>query len=132
MKILVIEDSRFMSMAIDKSLREAGYKTALASDGEQGLKIAIQEKPDLILLDIMLPGVPGTSILHSLRHNAITSATPIIVLTGLTRIDGERLKNEGASGYLKKTDIDLNSGCKLLIETIDKALKQVSSPIPRH
>ncbi len=132
MTILVIEDSRFMLMAIDKSLRDAGYRTALASDGEQGLNAAIQDKPDLILLDIMLPSLPGTSVLHSLRHNAITSSIPVIVLTGLTRMDGARLKSEGASGYLKKTDIDLQGGCKLLLKTIDETLKQVSNPTAHH
>jgi DNA-binding response OmpR family regulator len=132
MTILVIEDSRFLQSAIDKALREAGYQTVLASDGEQGLQAAIRDRPDLILLDIMLPSMPGTSVLRSLRHNAITLNIPVIVLTGLTRVDEARLRSEGATGYMKKTDIDLQGGCKLLLKTIEGTLTTVNTQSVQH
>ena len=122
MTILVIEDSRFLQTAIDKVLRDAGFRTVLASDGEVGLRAAIQNPPDLILLDIMLPSLPGTSVLRSLKHNPITSSIPVIVLTGLTRVDEARLKKEGADGYLKKAELDLNSGGKLILNAIQGVL----------
>jgi CheY-like chemotaxis protein len=124
MTILLIDDSRFLQMAIEKTLHEAGYRTIVVSDGEEGLRTAIQKSPDLILLDIMLPSLPGTSVLRSLKHNPITSRIPVIVLTGLARVDEARLRSEGADGYLKKSDLDLKGGCEALHHTIQQTLKQ--------
>jgi two-component system, OmpR family, alkaline phosphatase synthesis response regulator PhoP len=124
MTILVIDDSRFVQLAIDKALREAGYRTIIVGDGEQGLNIAIQQSPDLILLDIMLPSMPGTSVLRSLKKNVITSGIPVIVLTSLGRLDAERLEQEGADGYLAKADLNLNDGCEALIQIIQTFIKK--------
>lgn len=121
MTILVIDDSRFVQLAIDKVLREAGYRVIAVSDGEEGLRAAIQKAPDLILLDIMLPSLPGTSVLRSLKHNPVTSKIPVIVLTGLTRLDEARLKSEGADGYLAKANMDLESGGAALLRAIEAA-----------
>ena len=126
MKILIIEDSRFMQLAIDKALRDAGYRTIVACDGEAGLRSATQNLPDLVLLDIMLPSLPGTSVLRSLKHNPVTCKIPVIVLTGLTRLDEARLKSEGADGYLAKADLDVAGGCPALSRLIDQLLKKES------
>jgi CheY-like chemotaxis protein len=111
-------------LGIDRALRESGYRTIAASDGGAGLSAAIQTSPDLILLDIMLPSLPGTSVLRSLKHNPVTSMIPVIVLTGLTRLDEARLKSEGADGYLNKSDLDLNGGCEALLLMIQRMLKK--------
>jgi CheY-like chemotaxis protein len=113
-------------MAIDRTLHHAGYRTVLASDGEEGLRAAIQDPPALILLDIMLPSLPGTSVLRSLKQNPITSSIPVTVLTGLSHIDKARLKSEGADGYLDKEDLDLQGGGTVLLHAIQAALKQNS------
>ncbi len=118
MTILVIDDSRFVQLAIEKILREAGYRPLLVSDGETTLRTAIQKPPDLILLDVMLPSLPGTSVLRSLKHNPLTSRIPIIVLTGLTRLNEARLKSEGADGFLAKPNLDLEQGCPALLDMI--------------
>jgi CheY-like chemotaxis protein len=130
MTILVIDDSRFMQLAIDKVLRDAGYRVVLVSDGETGLRTAIQSPPDLILLDVMLPSLPGTSVLRSLKHNPVTSQIPVIVLTGLTRLDEARLKSEGADGFLAKANLGPEEGFPALLEGIRNVLKQ-STPIHR-
>jgi CheY-like chemotaxis protein len=132
MKILVIDDSRFVQLSIERVLREAGYHAIAASDGEQGLHAAVQESPDLILLDVMLPGLPGTSILASLKRDPITAGIPVIVLSGLSRLDRARLESEGAEGYLAKSYLDLDSNCELLILLIEKTLKKTkrNSPVP--
>ena len=122
MTILVIDDSRFMQRAVDKVLREAGYRTLLVSDGEQGLKTAIEQKPDLILLDVMLPSLPGTSVLRSLKHNIVTERIPVIVLTGLTRLDKGKLKSEGADGFMAKPECSLEDGWPALLNLIRKSL----------
>lgn len=124
MKILVIDDSRFVRLAIERVLREAGYHTLAAADGEQGLRAAIEESPDLILLDVMLPGLPGTSILASLKRNPITSGIPVIVLSGLSRLDRARLESEGAEGYVAKSYLDLDGKCELLTMLVEKTLQK--------
>lgn len=129
MTILVIDDSRFFLRAVDRLLREAGHRTLLVSDGETGLKTAIEHSPDLILLDVMLPSLPGTSVLRSLKHNALTAHIPVVVLTGLTRLDGERLKSEGADAVLAKTSLSLEDGCPELMEVIGKCLRHSHLPV---
>lgn len=124
MTILVIDDSRFMQKALDKALREAGYTTILAGDGERGWSAALQSAPDLILLDIMLPGLPGTSVLRRLKNNPLTADIPIVVLTSLDRLDGAKLEQEGAHDRLAKADLNLQGGSDLLIRTIKAALKE--------
>jgi CheY-like chemotaxis protein len=125
MTILVIDDSRFMQLAIEKVLREAGYRAIAVGDGDEGLRAAIQKSPDLILLDIMLPSLPGTSVLRSLKHNPVTAKIPVIVLTGLTRLDEARLKSEGADGYLAKAGLDLEGGGAILLDAIETNLGKV-------
>jgi len=124
MTILVIDDSKFVQTAIVRALREAGYHPIAVSDGEDGLRTAIQKSPDLILLDIMLPSLPGTSVLLSLKHNPVTTKIPVIVLTGLTRLDEARIKSEGAEGFLGKSDLDLKGGCEALLQMIEKTLNR--------
>jgi CheY-like chemotaxis protein len=127
MTILIIDDSRFLQLAIDKSLRDAGYNTLVVSDGEEGLRTATQKLPDLILLDIMLPSRPGTSVLKNLKSNPITSGIPVILLSSLTGLDWERLKVEGAEEYVAKADLDLDGGCEALIGLIRKKLPKESA-----
>jgi DNA-binding response OmpR family regulator len=79
-----------------KVIREAGYRAIVVAYGEAGLRAALQRSPDLILLDIMPPSLPGTSVLRSVKHNPVTSKIPVIVLTGLTRLGEAWLKSEGA------------------------------------
>jgi DNA-binding response OmpR family regulator len=129
MTILIIDDSRFVQLAVEKILREAGYRAIVVADGEAGLRAAIQQSPDLILLDIMLPSLPGTSVLRSLKHNPVTSKIPVIVLTGLTRLDEARLKSEGADGYMAKSELDLRSGGAALLSRI-KTLVGESTQAP--
>ncbi|HUM04036.1 MAG TPA: response regulator [Terriglobales bacterium] len=123
MTILVIDDSRFLQLGIQKALQQGGYRTLMATDGEQGVRMAVERRPDLILLDIMLPGLPGTTVLHSLKRNSITSSIPVIVLTGLTRLDEGKLKHEGADGYLKKSDLGLQEGGQPLLHLIEAMSK---------
>ena len=126
MTVLVIDDSRFLQIGLARALHGVGYRTIAVSDGETGLRTAIEKSPDLILLDIMLPSLPGTSVLQSLKHNRVTSQIPVIVLTGLVGLDEVRLRNEGADGYLAKSDLDLKGGCKALLRIIETTLTKGS------
>jgi two-component system copper resistance phosphate regulon response regulator CusR len=100
MRVLVIEDDHKMSSLLAQGLREAGFDVAIANDGYGGLAEAISTNYDVIVLDIMLPGLDGWEVLRSLRR---TIATPVIVLTARDSVD-ERVKGlqTGADDYLIK------------------------------
>jgi two-component system phosphate regulon response regulator PhoB len=83
-KILVVEDNSDLLELLSVHLREARYHVATASDGFQALKVAHRFKPDLVLLDLVLPELDGFAVCERLRRNPATAQTPIIILTGLT------------------------------------------------
>lgn len=80
-KILVVEDEQDLRELIQYNLSKEGYKPLCAGSGEEGLEIARSEKPDLIVLDIMLPGTDGFEVCKELKRDSKTSAIPIIMLT---------------------------------------------------
>jgi CheY-like chemotaxis protein len=102
-KILIVEDDRTTIKIIGYLLEQHHYKVLSASDAEDGLKLVFKEIPDLILLDIMLPGMDGFQLLAKLKANQQTSRIPVIILSSLS---GEKdvLKGleKGASDYILK------------------------------
>ena len=127
MNILLIEDSRFMRRAIELALINAGYHVDGANDGEQGLRVARQRAPDLILLDMMLPKVTGQNVLASLKQDPATAGIPVIVLTSLSQKNETRMVEAGAIGYLEKTDALLDQGAAALIRAVERALSDAKS-----
>lgn len=100
LRILVIDDEAPMRELLAYHLREAGHKVALAKDGEEGLAQALKLQPDLILLDLMMPGLDGLTVLKRLRRE---SAVPVIVLTALGETpDKVKGLDQGADDYLAK------------------------------
>jgi signal transduction histidine kinase/DNA-binding response OmpR family regulator len=102
-RILVVEDDPDMNRFIAESLQSDGFDVLSAFDGAQGYEMAVTERPDLVLTDIMMPRMSGDELVRRLRENADLSSTPIVVLTA--RIDDElrvRLLREGAQDYLDK------------------------------
>ncbi|MBI1382417.1 MAG: response regulator [Planctomycetaceae bacterium] len=99
--VLLIEDEPSIRLPLVDDLREAGYRVLVAPDGERGLALALSEDPALVLLDLMLPGRDGFSVLRALRADRCTA--PVIVLTargeGFDRIQGLEL---GADDYVVK------------------------------
>jgi len=79
--ILIIEDDTDIQELVQYNLERQGYKVIAAADGETGFKLALQTNPDLVLLDIMLPGIDGLSVCRRLRENNDTRHLPIIMLT---------------------------------------------------
>ena len=103
MKILVVEDDLNLQRLTDALLREAGHKTVRALDATQVLSAARNEKPDLILLDIGMPGGTGTDILGRLKRNSLTSAIPVIVVTGSSDPTlRTSVEQHGANGLIQK------------------------------
>ena len=102
MKILLIEDSRLLRTTTERMLTRAGYEVLTAADGEDGLRVALERKPDLVILDMMLPKLSGPQVLQRLRLNPSSMSTPVIVLTSLSESNREKLLSEGASLYFEK------------------------------
>lgn len=101
--VLVIEDERDILDVIDFNLRQAGFKVLRAGDGAEGLRLAMTQRPDIVLLDLMLPGLDGKEVCRRLRGGKITRNMPIVMLTALAgetdRIIGLEL---GADDYITK------------------------------
>ncbi|MFO0724125.1 MAG: response regulator transcription factor [Myxococcota bacterium] len=102
-RVLVVEDDPDVRMLIARGLEHAGHASVLASSGRSGLELARSVPPDLVILDLMLPDVPGTAIAKSLQSDLRTRAIPFIIVSALSgeseRIAGLEL---GADDYLTK------------------------------
>lgn len=107
-KILVIEDDAPILEVLKDRLENEGFDVIVANDGNQGLAMAIEQKPDLILLDIMMPNKGGLSMLQELRATEEGKNIPVMMLTNLSGTDdiNEALKN-GAYDYMVKSDWDI-------------------------
>ena len=90
-KVLIIEDDKILSDMYHDVFTINGFTILTADDGENGLKLAMSEKPDIILLDLALPKIHGVDVLKSLRADAWGKNVPIIVLTNLN-VDGKILQ----------------------------------------
>jgi len=102
-KILIIEDDKFLRELITQKLIKEGYDIIEAVDGEKGIKSVKKEKPDLILLDLILPGIDGFEVLAKIKENPVLSQIPVIILSNLGQKDDiERGLKIGAVDYLIK------------------------------
>jgi DNA-binding response OmpR family regulator len=119
-KILIVEDDRFLRELISKKLVKEGYDIAEAVDGEEGLKKVKEEKPDLILLDLILPGIEGFEVLSRIKQDPATSQIPVIILSNLgQKEDIDRGMELGATDYLIKAHFTPGE----IIEKIRSVLK---------
>lgn len=102
-KILLVEDEVFIRDIYERTLIKAGARVSVASDGEEGVKKATEELPDLILLDILMPKVNGLEALAKLKENPKTKSIPVVLLTNLGQSGTiKEAFKKGASGYLMK------------------------------
>lgn len=102
-KILVIDDEPELVKAVTIRLKAGGYETIFACDGEEGLTKAEEDNPDLILLDIIMPGEDGYEVCKNLKSNSKTKNIPIIIFTasGQENLE-ERCMTVGADAMIKK------------------------------
>ena len=120
--ILVVEDDPPLRRMIAMFLRAAGYLVRAAEDGPTGLALARGERPDLVLLDLMMPGLDGWEVLRRLKGDALTAAIPVLVLTA--SVDApltERALRLGAARFLAKP-ID----SRVLVEIVDGVLSEAT------
>jgi CheY-like chemotaxis protein len=103
MKVLYVEDHPAQSDIIKQILEFAGYEVALASSGEEGIEKAREEQPDLILMDLRMPGMGGVEAIKRLKSDPAVSDTPIIVISAWTsRANREEALQAGAAKFLGK------------------------------
>ncbi len=101
--ILIIEDDKFLRELISQKLIKEGYNISEAVDGEEGIKKIKEEKPGLVLLDLILPGIDGFEVLTKMREDPSLSSIPVIILSNLgQKEDVERGLKLGAADYLIK------------------------------
>lgn len=124
MRILLVDDSRFLRMANQRALARAGHEVIACADGEEGLRLAIEHKPDLVVLDMMLPKLSGPDVLRALRANGETARIPIMVLSSLSQANEARLIEEGATAYFQKSLLTLDKGSGRFVAAVEKILQR--------
>ncbi|HEV8642956.1 MAG TPA: response regulator [Methylomirabilota bacterium] len=120
-RILLVEDDRFLRRACEASLRQRGFTVISAMDGEEGLRLARSETPDLILLDLLMPKLPGLEVLRALKADPATKPIPVLVLSNSSREqDVSEVINLGAVDYWVKANLSL----KELGERVSRLLER--------
>ena len=124
-KIMLVEDDVALRDIYTSRFEAEGYDVAVAADGEQALTVAVKEKPDLILLDIMMPKISGFDVLDILRNTPETKTTKIIVMSALSQTaDIEKGKNLGADEYLVKSQVTLSEVVDMAKEVLGRPARQ--------
>ncbi len=102
-KVLIVDDERLLVKSICMALHRRDMETRQAHDGESGLEAAAEFRPDVVLLDIMMPRMDGWEVLTRLKENPDTAEIPVIVFTAREYVDGSELaRARGAAGFIAK------------------------------
>jgi CheY-like chemotaxis protein len=102
-RILVVEDNPLNFKLVRDVLEYAGYEVVGAGSGEEGLQLAVDLPPDLVLMDLQLPGIDGTETMRRLRQGVLADDVPVIALSALVMAhDHESAHTAGFDGYLNK------------------------------
>lgn len=120
-RVLLIEDDRFLRKACEVGLKKQGFAVSTAEDGEKGIQQALLDAPDLILLDILMPGLSGIETLRILKSDARTRDIPVVILSN-SSIESDIQKTEelGAAGYLVKASLSLQELGRHIHSFLDK------------
>ncbi|TKB88796.1 MAG: response regulator [Nitrospira sp.] len=120
-RIVVADDDRMFRKVAETTLRRQGYDVATASDGEEALQLIRSERPDMIVLDLIMPKLQGFDVLQTLKQDALTSAIPVIVLSSLTQEqDKQEALDLGAVAYFNKTTFSMSELVKQVESTLAK------------
>lgn len=121
-KALVIEDNKDNQKLLDYALKRAGYQVFFSENGEEGLVIALRERPAFILMDINLPGIDGIETTKRIRNSEIDGRIPIIAITSFAMVgDRERILEAGCDAYIEKPIDPIT-----IIERIHKIIGRLS------
>lgn len=123
-KVALVEDDPFLSKVLAFRLKEENFNVILAADGEQAIKVIKSERPDLILLDLLLPKKSGFEVLEEIKKDETTKKIPVIILSNLgQQTDIDKGMQLGAVDYLVKA----NFGIKDIVEKIKEILAKAQS-----
>ena len=125
-KVLLVEDSKFLRIANERVLARAGFDVSTASDGEEALRAAREELPDVILLDMLIPKISGPEVLKALKDDPATVHIPVIVVSALSQRNEEKLLKEGAAAYFEKGQLDLDHHSSRLVSAVQGVLREVT------
>lgn len=126
-KILIIEDDAFLGKVLNEKLLKAGYDVSLVGDGGEGLRQISVQKPDLILLDIMLPTKNGYEILEAKRQDPAIAAIPVIIVSNSGQpVEISRALALGVDDYLVKAELDPDE----VLEKVQLKLGNAGDPAP--
>lgn len=118
-KILLVEDEEIIVDLLQKKLSQEGYDMKIARDGEEGLAAMKKEKPDLVLLDIIMPRIGGFEVMEEMNKNPELKKIPVIIISNSGQpVEIDRAKELGAKDWLIKTEFDPQ-------EVIEKVVKQI-------
>jgi len=118
-KILIIEDEEIVLGLLQKKLSQEGYEVSVARDGEEGLKKMTEIKPDLVLLDIIMPKMSGFEVMEEMQKDSGLKKIPVIVVSNSGQpVEIDKVRELGAKDWLIKTEFDPQ-------EVIDKVVKQI-------
>lgn len=121
-RILLVEDDRFLRRAAEASLKRKGFTVSVAVDGEDAVRQAAADPPDVILLDLILPKLPGFEVLRALKSNPVTAAVPVIVLSNLGQdSDVKQAMDLGAVSYFVKANLSLDEMAKQVEQTLARS-----------
>lgn len=130
-KILLVEDDNNLREIYEARLQAEGYDIVSARDGEEALTIAMKERPDLIISDVMMPKISGFDMLDIIRSTEETKNAKVIMMTALSQAeDKERASKLGADRYLVKSQVTLEDVAKVAREVLSGESDQNSTPPP--
>jgi len=118
-KILLVEDEKLIIELLERKLTREGYEISIARDGMEGLEKMREEKPDLVLLDIIMPRMGGFEVMEEMQKDPELKEIPIIVISNSGQpVELDRAQRLGAKDWLIKTEFDPQ-------EVVDKVVKQI-------
>ena len=121
MRILLVEDDKFFREFYAFKLKEKNMEVGQAGDGEEALKIIPQFKPDIILLDLIMPKKDGFELLQDLSRDSLMSQIPVLVFSTLgQQKDVDHAKQLGAKGYINKSFFDFDNLLKTILQLSKK------------
>jgi DNA-binding response OmpR family regulator len=117
---IVVADDEFITTAYSDGLQRAGFNVVIAHNGEEAYKKVVEEKPNLVLLDLIMPKMNGFEVLKTIKSASELKHIPVVILSNLSQeTDEEEAKKLGAIDFIVKSDISLED----LITRINKLLK---------
>ncbi len=118
-KIVLADDEQFIAIAYRDGLSRAGYEVTVAHDGAEALEKIKEVKPDLVLLDLIMPKMNGFEVLRAVKGDDALKSIPVAILSNLSQVtDEEEARKNGAADFIVKSDFSLNE----IIERIKKIL----------